>query len=89
MAAVFGSSTSDYKMYDQVMEKVKQKGIKVEIQEIEEHQAQKITIETDELSSSVDALNRGGGRLVLREATPSREKALEIAQKLGITVVNP
>ena len=35
----------------------------------------------------VDTLNRGGGRLVLRNAVPSLEKAQEAAKKLGIVVV--
>lgn len=89
MAAVFGSSTADYEMYGKVMDKVRQMGIQVEILEIQEYQAQKITIETDEMTSMVDTLNRGGGRLVLQDASPSKDKALEIAQKLGIVVINP
>ncbi len=89
MAAVFGASTADYEMYAEVMGKVKEKGIEVEILEIKEYQVQKITIMTDDVNSKVDTLNRGGGRLVLRDASPSKDKALKIAQELGIMVVNP
>jgi L-serine dehydratase len=89
MAAVFGSSTADYEMYGKVMDKVRQKGVEVEILEIQEYQVQRITIETDDVTSMVDTLNRGGGRLVLRDASPSKDEALKIAKKLGIVVVNP
>ncbi|MDD4569870.1 MAG: serine dehydratase [Tepidanaerobacteraceae bacterium] len=89
MAAVFGSSTSEYEMYGEVMDKIKGKGIEVEILEVQEYQVQKITIETDDVTSMVDTLNRGGGRLVLRDASPSKDEALKIAKELGIVMVNP
>ncbi|KAF5060051.1 hypothetical protein DSECCO2_329610 [anaerobic digester metagenome] len=88
MGAVFGASTSDYHMYNQAIEKVKEKGIAVEIIEGSEHAIQKITIETDQMIASVDTLNRGGGRLVLREAVPSTEEAIKIAAELGIQLVD-
>ena len=88
MGAVFGVSTSDYSMYAEVMGKVEKMGIQVDILEVEEFQLQRITIETDDVCSMVDTLNRGGGRLVLRDASPCKEKALEIANKLGIVLVN-
>ena len=51
---------------------------------LEEYQIQKVTLVTDKGNSvMVDTLNRGGGRLVLRNATPSLEKAQEAAKKLG------
>ena len=53
-----------------------------------EHAIQKITIETDQMIASVDTLNRGGGRLVLREAVPSTEEAIKIAAELGIQLVD-
>ena len=89
MAAVFGSSTADYEMYGKVMNKVKEKGIEVEILETQEYQVQRITIVADDVTSMVDTLNRGGGRLVLRDASPSKDEALKIAKELGIVVVNP
>lgn len=87
MGAVYGSSTADGKMYKEVMERVEKDGIKVDIVENEEYQIQKITIFTDEGTYMVDALNRGGGRLVLRDASPSKEAAVKIAKDLGIVVV--
>ena len=61
---------------------------KTQVQAEEEYQIQKVTLVTDKGNSvMVDTLNRGGGRLVLRNATPSLEKAQEAAKKLGIVVV--
>lgn len=87
MGAVYGSSTADGKMYKEVMELVEKEGIAVEIVKVDEYQVQRVTIETDAGTFMVDALNRGGGRLVLRDATPSRQEAVDIANKLGIVLV--
>ena len=84
MGAVYGCSTSDYKTYEVAVERVKADGVKVNIVRGEEYQIQKVTLVTDKGNSvMVDTLNRGGGRLVLRNATPSLEKAQEAAKKLG------
>lgn len=88
MGAVYGASTSDYDMYNKAVQMVKDDGIEVDIVEGSEHAIQKITIETDTMTCCVDALNRGGGRLVLRDATPSLEKAREAAKRLGIVLVD-
>ncbi|ACB85726.1 hypothetical protein [Natranaerobius thermophilus] len=88
MGAVFGASTSDYEMYQNVMKKIESMGIEVEVKQNEESQIQRVTIETDEGSAMVDTLNRGGGRLVLRDATPSLDKAKQIAEDLGIVLVD-
>ena len=88
MGAVYGCSTSDYEMYEVAVDRVKADGIKVNIVRGEEYQIQKVTILTDKGTTvQVDTLNRGGGRLVLRNAVPSLEKAQEAAKKLGIVVV--
>ncbi|MGF7059849.1 hypothetical protein [Brassicibacter mesophilus] len=87
MGAVCGSSTADGKMYKEVIDLVEKEGIEVEIVKDEEYQVQRVTIETDQGTYMVDALNRGGGRLVLRDATPSRQEAVDIANKLGIVLV--
>ncbi len=87
MGAVYGSSTADGKMYKEVMGLVEKEGIEVEIVKAEEYQVQRVTVTTDEGTFMVDALNRGGGRLVLRDATPSRQEAVDIANKLGIVLV--
>ena len=36
----------------------------------------------------VDSLNRGGARLVLRDAYPSVEQARKIAEKLDIVLID-
>lgn len=87
MGAIFGASTSDYEMYNQSVQLVRERGIEVEIVEAAEHAVQKITITTDCMSCSVDTLNRGGGRLVLRDASPSLSQARSAAQRLGIVLV--
>ena len=87
MGAVFGAGTGDYNMYNEAVDKVKEMGIAVEIKENEEYGIQKIIVETDEMICMVDTLNRGGGRLVLRNAAPSLEEATIAAKKLGIDLV--
>ena len=57
MGTVFGSSTADYKMYNNVMDKVKEMGIEVEILENQEYQVQRIEVITDDVSSHIDTLN--------------------------------
>lgn len=86
MGAVFGASTSDYEMYNKAVQMVKDRGIEVEIVEGTEHAIQKITIVTDRMTCTVDTLNRGGGRLVLRDASPSLEEAQKAALRLGIVL---
>lgn len=88
MGAAFGASTSDYEMYNKAVAMVKDQDIEVEIVEGQEHAIQKITIVTDQMSAEVDSLNRGGGRLVLRDASPSREAAVAAAKSLGIQLVD-
>jgi L-serine dehydratase len=88
MGGVYGKPTDDARSYLEVMDKIKKDGIEVEIKQSSVHQLQKVTLEASEVSSMVAAKNRGGARLVLLEASPSREQALEAAQRLGIVVVN-
>lgn len=87
MGAVYGASTSDYDMYNKSVAMIQKAGIEVEIVEGSEHAIQKVTITTDEMTCSVDTLNRGGGRLVLRDASPSFAQAKAAAQRLGIVLV--
>ncbi len=87
MGAAFGAKTSDYDSYNKSVAMVKDLGIEVEIKENKEPQIQKVTIETDEMTCFVDTLNRGGARLVLRDASPSLEEAKEAAKRIGIVVV--
>lgn len=88
MAAVNGCSTSDAESYKTIMEEVKARGIEVEIVEVDEPHAQRVAVEATECSSYVKTLNRAGARLVLLDASPSREEALEWARKLNIVVID-
>ncbi len=89
MGAVYGASTADYQMYNKSVQMTQDDGIEVEIVEGTEHSIQRITITTDEMTCMVDTLNRGGGRLVLRDATPSLAEAETAAKRLGIVLVQP
>lgn len=87
MAAIYGASTDNANLYRTVMDKVNEHKIKVEICEVEEYQLQRITVFATEQDSFVEALNRGGGRLVLRKASCSNDEAKSVARKLNIDVV--
>ncbi len=87
MGAVFGCGTGDYEMYKKSVDQVKAMGIQVDIAEGQEYGIQKISIEAENGSCMVDTLNRGGGRLVLRNASPSLEEARAAAERLGIVLV--
>lgn len=89
MGAVYGASTADYQMYNKSVQMTKDDGVEVEIVEGTEHSIQRITITTDEMTCMVDTLNRGGGRLVLRDASPSLAEAEAAAKRLGIVLVQP
>jgi len=88
MGAIFGAPTSDYEMYNVAVQKAVEMGIEIDIVEGSEESIQKITIETDEMTAMVDSLNRGGGRLVLRDALPSLDEAKKAAEKLQIVLVD-
>jgi len=86
MAAVYGASTDNSQLYREVMNKVAKDGIEVEILQVNEPQLQRITVIATEKTGMVEALNRGGGRLVLQRAS-DEEEAYQIAKKLGIETV--
>lgn len=87
MAAIDGAGTSDAASYKESLKRAREKGIDVEISEIKEPSVQRITVEASERNGMVDSLNRGGARLVLRDAYPSVEEARRIAEKLNIVLV--
>ncbi|UQZ88991.1 serine dehydratase [Deltaproteobacteria bacterium Smac51] len=87
MGGVYGASTEDGKTYAEVMERVRTDNIEVEILEVPDYQLQRVTLKASEGDSMVSALNRGGARLVLLEASAGREAALDAAKRLGIVVV--
>lgn len=88
MGAVFGASTADGDSYKEVLAKVKEKGIEIQVDEVDIPQLQRITMETTEGEFMIDSLNRGGARLVIRDARPSLKAAKEAADELGIEVVS-
>lgn len=88
MAAVEGAGTDDAEAYAAIMGKVKNQGIGVEILELAEPSVQRVTVFASEGNGMCDSLNRGGARLVLRDAYPSRERALELAKELNIVVID-
>lgn len=89
MAALDGSSTSDAEAYKNIMPRIREKKIEVTVTEVPEPSAQRVYIEATEQNSFVKTLNRAGARLVLLDASPSRELALEWAEKLNIVVIDP
>ncbi len=88
MGAVFGSHTSDGEMYGKVMDTPEVRGIEISLKELDVPEVQRIRIVTDEGSVWMDSRNRGGARLAIVDAEPSREAAVEAARTLGIQLVD-
>jgi L-serine dehydratase len=88
MAALTGAKTDDVEMYRKVLTFPEIKSVEVEVNKVDMPEVQRIRIEATERSSWIDARNRGGGRVAIVDAEPSREAALEVAAKLGIQVVD-
>ena len=86
MGAIFGSQTGDVEMYHHIFEKPEMKSIEIKINKIDQPEVQRIRIEATGTSAMVDARNRGGGRVAIIDAQPSKEEALLAAKKLGIEV---
>lgn len=84
MGAVLGASTRDIKAYHNVLKEITRRGIAVELRHIDQPEVQRIRIAAGEKSAFVDALNRGGGRLKLVDASPSLAEAQQAAARLGI-----
>ncbi len=87
MGAVYGSRTSDGEMYAKVMDLPEVRAIEVSLKELTEPEVQRIRITADGCSAWLDARNRGGARVAIVAAEPSREAALAAARTLGIQVV--
>jgi len=88
MGALYGASTGDIESYRKVVADVLQRGIPVELSQVSEPEVQRIWIETKAGTAMVDSRNRGGGRLTIVNALPSREEALVAANRLGIVVAS-
>lgn len=86
MGALYGANTEDIESYRKVVADVLQRGIPVELIQVAEPEVQRIWLQTKEGSAMVDSRNRGGGRLAIVDALPSREEALAAAKRLGIVV---
>jgi len=86
MGAIYGAATADIEAYRKVVPDVLKRGIPVELIEVKEPEVQRIWLETNEGSAMVDSRNRGGGRLTIVDALPSREAAVAAAERLGIVV---
>ncbi len=86
MGAIYGARTDDAKMYHEVFERPEYRKIDIRLNHVEIPEVQRIRIEASEQSASVDARNRGGGRVAIVKAEPSREAALKAAEKLGIEI---
>lgn len=88
MGAVFGSHTSDGEMYAKVMDMPEVRAMDVSLKELDEPEVQRIRITAEEGSVWLDSRNRGGARVAIINAEPSREAAIGAARKLGIQVVD-
>ena len=86
MGALYGASTEDIASYRKVVGDVLKRGLPVDLLEVSEPEVQRIWIETDKGKAMVDSRNRGGGRLTIVDALPSRDEALAAAKRLGIVV---
>ncbi len=88
MGAVFGSHTSDGEMYSKVMDTPEVRAIDISLKEVAEPEVQRIRILADERSAWLDSRNRGGARVAIIDAEPSRDDAIAAARALGIQIVN-
>jgi len=88
MGAVFGSHTSDGEMYSKVMDTPEVRSIKISLKELDVPEVQRIRITADQGSVWLDSRNRGGARVAIVDAQPSREAAIEAARGLGIQIVD-
>jgi L-serine dehydratase len=88
MGAVFGSHTSDGEMYAKVMDMPEVRAADISLKELAEPEVQRIRITTDRGSVWLDSRNRGGARVAIVDAEPSRDAAVAAAHRLGIQVVD-
>jgi L-serine dehydratase len=86
MGALYGSRTDDIESYRRVVGDVLRSGIPVELVPVAEPEVQRIWLETNEKKVMVDSRNRGGGRLTIVDALPSKEEAIAAAKGLGIVI---
>jgi L-serine dehydratase len=75
-------------MYAKVMDLPEVRAIDVSLKELAEPEVQRIRITTEQGSVWLDSRNRGGARVSIVNAEPSRDAAIAAARKLGIQVVD-
>jgi L-serine dehydratase len=75
-------------MYRKILSLPEFKAVEVNVNKVDVPEVQRIRIETTGKSAMVDARNRGGGRVAILDAKPSRDEAILAAKRLGIEVVN-
>ncbi|HWR39557.1 MAG TPA: serine dehydratase [Patescibacteria group bacterium] len=88
MGAVLGAGTDDKEAYARVIGMVRENKISVAVRQVDQPQLQRVTVRATERNAMVEALNRGGARLVLKNASPSLREAENIAQRLGIVLAD-
>jgi L-serine dehydratase len=84
MAAVTGAKTDDIVAYRSIFDHPGMRDLPVSVTNTDIPEVQRIRITATEQSAYIDSRNRGGGRVNIVAAEPSREEAVEAAQKLGI-----
>lgn len=87
MGALLGADTSDITSYRSVMEQLEDMDVEIHINCIDEPSLQRIRIEYDKGYVMVDSRARGGGRIAIADAYPSKAAAVEAAERLGMVVV--
>jgi L-serine dehydratase len=75
-------------MYAKVMDLPEVRAMDVSLKELDEPEVQRIRITTEEGSVWIDSRNRGGARVAIINAEPSREAAIGAARSLGIQVAD-
>lgn len=88
MGAIWGAGTDDKEAYANVITAVAERKISITVEQVEIPQMQRVTVFASERNGMVEALNRGGARLALKNAYSSVEEAEQIAQKLGIILAD-
>lgn len=88
MGAVFGAHTADGALYKTVMERPELKELAIRVREVAEPEVQRIRIHAEGAGAWLDSRNRGGARVAIVDAEPSRAAAVRAAADLGIQVVD-
>ncbi|GAH19111.1 unnamed protein product [marine sediment metagenome] len=88
MAAIYGAKTDDAELYNKVFDLPEIRKIDIRVNKVDVPEIQRIRIQATEKSAMIDARNRGGGRVAIVDALPSKQQALNVAKILGIEVVD-